>query len=137
MIISLAHVCFHVRDLEASVGFYRDVLGLKKAFSFDLPNGKTGVYMHVAQRSFIELFENKDLRDEAGGSFRHICLEVDGLTAFVERLVDQGVEVTQLKLGADQSWQAWLTDPDGNHVELHEYTENSMQKSCLDSPEGG
>ena len=39
----------------------------------------------------------------------------------------QGVEVSDAKLGGDNAWQAWITDPDGNRIELHCYTPQSQQ----------
>ncbi len=57
MITGLAHVCFNVSDLEASLAFYRDRLGLKHAFDFNDESGaRFGVYLHVVALSFIELF---------------------------------------------------------------------------------
>ena len=43
----------------------------------------------------------------------------------------RGVEVSDPKLGSDQSWQAWITDPDGNRIELHDYTAESWQAPHL------
>jgi hypothetical protein len=31
----------------------------------------------------------------------------------------------------DHSWQAWITDPDGNKIELHDYTPESWQAPFL------
>ena len=42
-----------------------------------------------------------------------------------------GVTVTDKKLGSDNSWQAWLSDPDGNRIELHQYTAQSLQTPSL------
>ncbi len=35
-------------------------------------------------------------------------------------------------MGSDHSWQAWLSDPDGNRVELHQYTPESWQTPALE-----
>ena len=51
-------------------------------------------------------------------SFQHICLEVDDVAKTVVELRGRGIEITEAKLGLDQSWQAWLSDPDGNRIEL-------------------
>lgn len=127
MIKALAHACYVVKDLAASERFYCDGLGLRQAFEFrDEKRGKWGVYLKVGPRSFIELFQG-DSVPAAAGSYRHICLEVDNLAAEVERLRKAGITVTDAKLGMDQSWQAWITDPDGNTIELHEYTPASWQ----------
>ncbi|OGV68596.1 MAG: hypothetical protein A3K19_11515 [Lentisphaerae bacterium RIFOXYB12_FULL_65_16] len=40
--------------------------------------------------------------------------------------------VTDKKLGADQSWQFWVTDPGGVRIEFHQHTENSSQRTGKD-----
>ncbi|MCL5270108.1 MAG: VOC family protein [bacterium] len=63
----------------------------------------------------------------------HICLEVDDIQATAAALRERGVDVSEIKLGGDQSWQAWLADPDGNRIELHQYTPDSWQTPHLRS----
>lgn len=128
MITNVAHLCFVVRDLKASESFYCDKLGLSRAFDFTNDKGERfGAYLRVGGRNFIELFQGKLAEVAKGQSFGHFCLEVDDLQSTVVQLRAAGVEVTDAKLGADQSWQAWLTDPDGNRIELHQYTPQSWQ----------
>jgi catechol 2,3-dioxygenase-like lactoylglutathione lyase family enzyme len=132
MIIGHAHTCFTVSDLEQSIKFYCDKLGLEEAFDFKRDNGQRyGVYLYLGSRNFIELFEGELGEPEDGQSFRHICLEVDDIEKTVSNLNKQGVEVSDPKLGRDQSWQAWITDPDGNRIELHQYTPESWQAPSL------
>jgi glyoxylase I family protein len=131
MITCLAHACFTVSDLEASIRFYRDGLGLKPAFDFTREGRRTGIYLHIGGRNFIELFEGKLGERAEGQSFRHICLEVDDIETTVQALRERGVEVSEIKLGGDQSYQAWITDPDGNRIELHGYTPASWQAPHL------
>ena len=57
------------------------------------------------------------------------CLEVENLERMVTELRQKGLEVTDPKLGMDQSWQSWLADPDGNRIELHQYTPESKQRN--------
>ncbi|MBN1581044.1 MAG: VOC family protein [Anaerolineae bacterium] len=132
MITGLAHACFTVSDLERALGFYRDGLGLKEAFDFvDDAGRRFGVYLHLGGRNFIELFEGQlDERAEKQ-SYKHICLEVDDINTTVDALRQAGIEVSEPKLGKDQSWQAWITDPDGNRIELHAYTPKSWQSPHL------
>ncbi len=132
MITGLAHPCFHVKSLETSLAFYRDKLGLHEAFDFVNEEGKRfGIYLHVGGRTFIELFEGKPEAAAPNQSFKHICLEVDDLEATMKTFQERGVEVTGFKRGKDQSWQAWITDPDGNRIELHHYTPQSKQTPWL------
>ena len=132
MITGLAHACFTVSDLERSVAFYRDGLGLTPAFDFVDGNGRRyGLYLHVGGRNFIELFEGQLGEPAEQQSYRHICLEVDDIYATVQALSERGVQVGEVKLGKDQSYQAWITDPDGNRIELHGYTAESWQAPSL------
>jgi predicted enzyme related to lactoylglutathione lyase len=85
----------------------------------------------VGERNFIELFQCKVDRSVEGYSYRHFCLEVDDINVTAPELRERGVEVTEVKMGSDNSWQAWLTDPDGNRIELHQYTRESKQNISL------
>jgi catechol 2,3-dioxygenase-like lactoylglutathione lyase family enzyme len=132
MIIGLAHACFRVSDLERSVHFYCDLLGLTRAFEFRNAEGKkTGQYVHVGGRSFIELFLGEITPPVKTQSYGHICLEVQDINATVRTLRERGLEVSDVKLGLDHSYQAWVTDPDGNRIELHDYTLESWQAPWL------
>jgi glyoxylase I family protein len=132
MITGIAHTCFTVSNLEQSIQFYRDGLGLTPAFDFVDENGRRfGLYLHAGGRNFVELFEGTLGEPAEGQSFRHICLEVDDIQATVGTLRERGVEVSDPKLGKDESWQAWITDPDGNRFELHQYTPKSWQAPAL------
>ena len=39
----------------------------------------------------------------------------------------RGVACTDKSLGCDETWQAWMEDPDGNKFEVHQYTPRSFQ----------
>lgn len=132
MITGLAHVNFRVSDLERSLRFYRDALGLTPAFYYTREDGTpSGLYLFVGRRTFIELFEGEVGEPAEKPSFRHICLEVDDIESMAQTLRERGVEVSEIKLGRDQSYQAWITDPDGNRIELHGYTSQSWQAPWL------
>lgn len=132
MITGIAHVCFVVRDLEAAIAFYVDTLGLAHAFDFRNDEGqRTGAYLHAGQRGFVELFQGHPAPRDDAQSYKHLCLEVDDLQDTLTMLREKDVDATGMKLGGDNSWQAWLTDPDGNRIELHQYTETSLQNVSL------
>lgn len=124
MIKRLAHVCIHTKDLDKTLRFYTDVLGLEKAFDFERKGAHFGYYIKLDDRSFIEVFEG-----EPGevGNINHLAIEVEDMDGLIARLKGHGVEVGQKKLGADHSWQVWITDPNGVRIEFHEYTPESMQ----------
>ena len=135
MIRTLAHTCFVVADLARTEKFYCEVLGLRLAFEFtDAVGKRTGIYIACGDRSFLEFFRFRGdpQPNNPDGSFRHICLEVDDLDAMIARLTERHVDVTGHQLGGDGSWQAWIRDPDGNRIELHQYTPQSKQTIALE-----
>ncbi|MGQ9609034.1 MAG: VOC family protein [bacterium] len=132
MIRGLAHVCFSVSNLDESIAFYKDKLGFLPVFDFINENGRRfGIYLHIGERNFIELFEGNPEKSVKPQSYQHFCLEVDDIESAVKSLRSKGVEVTEIKMGSDNSWQAWLSDPDGNRIELHQYTPESKQNAGL------
>jgi len=132
MIKGFAHLCFIVSDLKKSVHFYCEGLGFRRGFDFVDDKGKVyGVYLHIGGRSFIELFTGSIKEPLEGKSYKHFCLEVDNLEETVKELTAKQIEFTPIKLGKDNSYQSWIKDPDGNQIELHEYTAESKQAKVL------
>ena len=134
MVTALAHVCFTVRDLDASFDFYANKLGFTHAFDFiNGQGGRHGCYLQIGGRSFIELCQG-NYEEPKGGSYRHFCLEVGDIKQAGLRLAKNGYAATRKTLGADRSWQMWTTDPSGVRIELHQYTKASSQvthKDCV------
>ena len=124
MIKQLAHICIHTTDLERTLWFYTDVLGLEKAFDFERQGLPFGCYIKLGGTSFIDVFQG-----EPGevGTINLVAIEVEDMDGLIARIRDQGVEVGEKTLGADHSWQVWITDPNGLRIEFHEYTPDSMQ----------
>lgn len=125
MIKQLAHLCIHTGDLDGTENFYLDALGLEPGFNFERAGRRFGFYLKLGAGTFIEVFEGER---NAPGTIDHFAIEVDDLDAVIARLRRHGIEVTEKKLGADHSWQAWLADPNGVRIELHEYTPESLQR---------
>ena len=131
MLLDLAHVALKVHDLQRSLDFYAR-LGLREAFRLHHDDGSLMlVYLHAGGDRFVELFPGGDPPGEHArpGSFMHLCLRVDDLHATVNSLERDGVTVDiPPKVGLDRNWQAWVTDPDGNPVELMQLDEESPQR---------
>ena len=132
MIARLAHVCLAAEDLESTERFYCEGLGLRKAFNFVRDGNVTGFYFEVADGNYVEVFRQDQIRADGACPIRHFCLEVADIDAVASRLTFHGYDVTEKKLGADHSWQAWTTDPTGVRIEFHQYTEESCQKTGQD-----
>lgn len=137
MIRRLAHACFITNDLDRLVAFYRNALGLKVKFRFAAADGAIfGAYVEVGDSTFVEFFDQQLAARQWGGDtgpltagnrYGHLCLEVTGLADFRQTLLARGVEVGPISTGMDHSFQAWLSDPDGNRIELMKYTHRSAQ----------
>lgn len=122
----IAHVCLNVSNLERSLAFYR-LVGLQPVFRFTRKGAPFGVYLQLAESSFVEIFEDPTLTAPVNTGLLHFCLETEDLDGLMARLRDRGVAFTDKKLGCDATWQIWLTDPDGNRFEVHQYTPKSLQ----------
>jgi catechol 2,3-dioxygenase-like lactoylglutathione lyase family enzyme len=126
MITQLAHVCLAAPDLVKAEHFYCAALGLKKHFRFVRNGRECGFYLAIGNGNFIEIFAQPVDAAERP-PIRHLCLQVTGMDEIIARVRAHGYAVTDKKLGADRSWQCWLTDPSGVRIELHEYTPASSQ----------
>jgi len=139
MITRLAHLCFRTDQLDRMIPYYRDVLGLRIKFTLTNRDGREfGYYFECGDRSFLEIFDQQGAVRQWGGEvvalqsppgtfYQHFCLEVEHLEAFRARLADRQVPVTEITVGMDGSKQCWIRDPDGNSIELMEYTAASLQ----------
>ncbi len=137
MIRQLAHLCFFSDQVDQMVNFYRDILGLPVKFTMSTDDGEVfGYYFDCGNTSFIEVFDQtlavkqwggRVQALEPGSKYRHFCLEVTGMEEFKKKLESRGVQVSRDSVGMDNSRQAWIEDPDGNAIELMEYTAESLQ----------
>ena len=137
MIRQLAHLNFVTNDLSRIIDFYVNKLGMEVKFTLDNKRGEPfGYYFGCGNSTFLEFFDQKMAAEVWGGNvveltigtrYKHFCLEVTGLDAYRNTLIERGVSVTEISLGMDNSRQAWVSDPDGNQIELMEYGPASLQ----------
>lgn len=137
MIRRVAHLCFNTDQLPEMKRFYNQTLGLPIKFVFAMDNDEEfGFYVDCGDSSFIEVFDRVLKHKKWGGEpaaltngtrYAHFCLEVSGLADFTAKLASRGVKVGPIRTGMDGSLQAWLKDPDGNDIELMQYTAGSLQ----------
>ena len=137
MIRKLAHLNFATNNLDRMVDFYSKTLGLPVKFTMKNADGVVfGVYIDCGDSTFIEIFDQElmvkqwggEVRKLEGGTqYRHFSLEVTGLRDLKSTLEGRGLKVSEISEGMDNSLQAWTGDPDGNAIELMEYTSRSLQ----------
>lgn len=127
MFTRLAHVCIGATDLAASERFYVEGLGMEKAFDFIRAGERFGFYVKAGETTFIEVFAEGAAPNYERPIIKHFCLEVADIDQTIAALTARGIAVEPKKMGADNNWQAWLTDPGGVRIELMQYSENSTQ----------
>lgn len=137
MIRTLAHLNFVTNDLSKIIDFYVNKLGMKVKFTLNNKEGQPfGYYFECGNTTFIEFFDQGMAAKVWGGKveeltignrYRHFCLEVTGLDEFCRDLKNKGVDVSEITMGMDNARQAWISDPDGNQIELMEYGHSSLQ----------
>ena len=132
MVKGLSHAAIRARDLEKSLRFYKEVLGLEEAFRITEEDGSARlVYLWIAPGQFIEIFPQGEKEPERGPDtigLQHICLETADVEEAYARLTSRGVVTdTGIVTGRAKCRQFWLHDPDGNPIELMELGPESMQ----------
>ncbi len=113
------HAMVRVRDLDASLAFYRDALGLVETRRRDYPEGRfTLVYLAAPANpdSEVELTYNYDTEDYGGArNFGHLAFEVDDIYAACERLQSHGVTINR---PPRDGRMAFVRSPDQISIEL-------------------
>jgi catechol 2,3-dioxygenase-like lactoylglutathione lyase family enzyme len=130
-ISGIDHIGITVRDMDASVRFYRDLLGLNMVCDVEIPHrsGRApGIYLRSHLRRRFALFEtgsgpnlalNGHPGDELPGEplpadgvgINHVSLVVSDLAALTKRLTEAGI---------DSPGPGWFVDPDGTLVQFEE-----------------
>lgn len=128
MIKKLAHLNINTADLDRMMNFYSNTLGLDIKFKFTNQEGQTtGFYVSCGDMTFVEVFKRDAPATGGNGHYGHLCLEATDLQGLRSTLTGKGVSVTEIQKGSDNSYQMWITDPDGNRIEIMEYTPQSKQ----------
>lgn len=119
----LLHTCLRVMDLEKSLKFYKEAIGLMESRRKDFPDNKfTLVYLTDENKNYeIELTYNYDQAEAylIGDGFSHTAVAVEDLEAAREKHISMGYEVSKLSgLPGEKPKYYFVTDPDGYRVEV-------------------
>jgi catechol 2,3-dioxygenase-like lactoylglutathione lyase family enzyme len=125
-VVEMDHIVLNVRDVERSLGFYTDVLGLQGERLEEYRAGKVGFpSVRINTDTLIDLM----VGDGTAGTpnLNHYCLvcEATDLGVLADSLAAQGVRVIQTPVsrwGAHgQATSIYILDPDDNQIELRCY----------------
>ncbi len=121
----LLHTMLRVGNLDKSIEFYTDVLGMKLLRRRDYPDGKFTLaflgYGDESENAVIELTHNWDTKSyEIGTGYGHIAVGLPDLVAACAEVKAKGGNVTRepgpMKFGTTVI--AFVEDPDGYKIEF-------------------
>jgi len=121
----LLHTMLRVGDLDRSIDFYTNVLGMQLLRQKDYPDGKFTLafvgYGNESDNTVIELTHNWDTDSyDLGEGYGHIAIEVDDVFNAVDELRNRGGKVIREAgaMNAGTTIIAFIEDPDGYPIEL-------------------
>lgn len=121
----LLHTMLRVGDLDRSIAFYTEVLGMRLLRRKDYPQGKFTLafvgYGEEDHNTVIELTYNWDSDGyELGTGFGHLAIEVDDVYEAAERIRANGGKILREAgpMNAGSTIIAFVEDPDGYPIEL-------------------
>jgi glyoxylase I family protein len=132
-ITELDHIVLNVSDIDRSLSFYTEVLGLKGERVEEFRSGKVGFpSVRINQGTIIDLFPTKEAAHPAGGkknngNLNHFCMVVgaEDFAGITEYLAANHIAVREgpiSRWGArGQATSVYFLDPDGNEVEIRCY----------------
>jgi lactoylglutathione lyase len=134
----LMHTMLRVNDLDQSLRFYCELLGMKLLRKQDYPGGRFTLafvgYGEIADSSVVELTYNWDQHEyQLGDAYGHLALGVADIYGVCEQLKRNGVKVVREpgpmrhsnSSGGGGSVIAFIEDPNGYRIELIEEARQS------------
>ena len=121
----ILHTMLRVGDLQRSIEFYTQVLGMKLLRKKDYPDGKFTLafigYGDETDNTVIELTYNWGVdKYELGSGYGHIAIEVDDVYRAADEIKTRGGKILREAgpMNAGSTIIAFVEDPDGYPVEL-------------------
>ncbi len=129
----LLHTMIRVNNLDESIGFYCDVLGMKLLRRKDYPSGRFTLafvgYGPDTEQAVVELTYNWDTHKyDLGDGFGHIAIGVDDIYQTCDLLRRKGAKIVRepgpMKHGGTEI--AFIEDPNGYKIELIDLKKRSQ-----------
>lgn len=121
----LLHTMLRVGDLQRSIDFYTEVLGMRLLRQKDYPDGKFTLaflgYGDEKDNTVIELTHNWDTDSyEMGSGFGHLAIEVDNVYKATDNISARGGKILRDAgpMNSGTTIIAFVEDPDGYQIEL-------------------
>ena len=122
--LRFGHVAFKVTDAERSVRWYADAFGAKKIYHVEAQGERPELmFLEFANGQCIELFpggKNMLASPPDPIGYIHFCLVLDNLEQAIEHLANMNIKLDRKFIGRAKQRIAFVSDPDGNSIELME-----------------
>ena len=116
----LGEVCLMTRDAPRLAAFYRQLLSLPPQENHDRHQ------FIVAEEVSLAVWD--DGTPISAVQTASLAFTTDDIQEMTRAIEAAGEPVTiGPKMGVDGNWQVWTVDPDGNKIEIMQYSENAMQ----------
>lgn len=115
-ILGMNHFTVLASDLDATLGFYCDLLGLRNGPrpAFDFP----GAWLYSGDTAVLHVIAGRPLPDPPAGVIDHMAFTAQGLVDTLARLAQHDIAYDLRQLPGAGTWQLFFRDPDGAKVEL-------------------
>jgi catechol 2,3-dioxygenase-like lactoylglutathione lyase family enzyme len=110
---NINHITYNVRDKDAALRWYEDVLGIKQIPK--MVNGDHLYWLQLPSGAMVHIIENVDAPSAPS---HHTAFEVDDIEASRDYFVGKGLETTDIQTRNDGQRAFYINDPDGNRIEL-------------------
>ena len=123
---SLDHCTINTADLDASVAFYTEVLGLRNGER--PPFGFPGAWLYCGDHPVVHLIGGSRRTEAGTGAIDHIAFRASGLKEYTRRLGERGIPFKERDVPGQPLYQLFLEDPDGVTIEINFRDEPPLQR---------
>lgn len=114
------HIAVDVKDLDASLAFYTDVLGLKEQGTPDNVKAQGVIWLEWPDGTVFHIVRSEGMSPPVLG---HLAVSVEDADAWKEYIRSKGVEIESPKVQVYNAKRFFLRDPSGNRFEFVEWLE--------------
>ena len=119
---ALDHVNIETADVDATVAFFTDVIGLTNG---DRPNFQfPGAWLYCGGRAVIHLVGTAKATGSGTGIIDHVAFEADDFDGMAAKLEARGLDFTKRDVPGGELRQIFVLDPNGVKLELNFRTSN-------------
>lgn len=130
--LTFNHAMIYAKDVQRSLGFYRDLLGFKLIEDFRYEGQPVYARLHAPGGDCTIALHQAGPDASLASDGVRLYFEVRDLDNFCRKLQQKNFYITQLPRMMPWGWRhAYLNDPDGHEISLYWAGENRMKKTVM------